>query len=88
MVTQQILPQLRKLTGLKDLKISNRVLDDLAYSCDGQTDLSDFRLFQVDKVAVEHENSVQVKLSIEAASIGIRLMSLPHIICQSLPMAR
>ena len=61
MVTQQILPYLQKLTGLKDLKISNRVLEDVAYSCDGQTDYSELKLLQVDKVAVEHENSVQVK---------------------------
>ena len=60
MVTPQVLPYLRRLTGLRDLRISNRVLDDVAYSCDGQTDFSDLALTQVDKVAVEHENAVQV----------------------------
>ena len=63
MVTQQVLPYMRRLTGLRDLRISNRVLDDVAYSCgDGQqTDFVDHSLPQVDKVAVEHENAVQVR---------------------------
>ncbi len=62
MVTQQVLPYIRRLTGLRDLRISNRVLDDLAYSCDGrETDFPDISLPQVDKVAVEHENAVQVR---------------------------
>jgi hypothetical protein len=60
MVSQQILPHVRRLTGLRDLRISNRVLDDLAYFCDGQADFSDLTLTQIDKVAVEHENAVQV----------------------------
>jgi hypothetical protein len=64
MVTQQVLPYMRRLTGLRDLRISNRVLDDVAYSCDGQTDFSDLALTQVDKVAVEHENAVQVQIFI------------------------
>ena len=61
MVTQQILPYVRKLKGLRDLRISNRVLEDLAYSCgDGQSDFTEVTLTQIDKVAVEHENAVQV----------------------------
>lgn len=73
MLTQQALLHLQSLTGLKELKVSTRILDEIHYSCDGssvlQTEagetlcLEKIALPHVESVTVEHENSVQVSIN-------------------------
>ncbi len=73
MLTQQALVYLQALTGLRDLKVSTRIMDDINYSCDGtsvvQTEsgetvgLESVALPSVRSITVENENAVQVSIN-------------------------
>lgn len=79
MVTQQVLPYIQRLTGLRDLRISNRVLDDLVYGCDGQAEGPDVSLPNIDAVSVENENAVQVSVNKVMASMRCVFPSARHV---------
>ena len=73
MLSQQALPSLQALVGLRDLRISTRVLDEISCGCDGQAVLTNdagdllglerAALPAVTAVTVEHDNVVQVSVN-------------------------
>ncbi len=92
MLTQQSLFYLQALTGLKDLKASTRVLDEISYSCDGSSvvQLSEpgpaggetlglVVLPSIQSVTMENENSVQVSINKVMSFMKLMFPNAKHV---------
>ena len=76
MLSQQSLPSLQKLSRLRDLRISTRVLDEVGCSVSSNIPTPEEPptvLSHVEAVTVEHDNIVQVRREISFLNFHVKL---------------
>ena len=76
MLSQQTLPSLQKLSRLRDLRISTRVLDEVGCSVLSNVPTPEEPptvLSHVEAVTVEHDNIVQVRREITFLNLHLKL---------------